>query len=166
LTETVTNDATASRPRPHRFLHCDWLQPRRKMSMFISLKRCSQLWLWCNCDTTVMRLRHNLSVTQWRRNFVIFLFTDIDFIRYSSSITYEIDVIEYKKIMTANNRLPLLINTTALPFFVFRIHYRDSPDCYFWAYLFPTFSFSVFTLFSCRFRAVDSAHSCWLSSAR
>ena len=32
------------------------------------------------------------------------------------------------------------------------------------AYLFSTFSFfSVFTLFSCRFRAVDS---CWLSSAR
>ena len=28
--------------------------------------------------------------------------------------------------------------------------------CYFWAYLFSTFSFfSVFTLFSCRFRAVD-----------
>ena len=26
--------------------------------------------------------------------------------------------------------------------------------CYFWAYLFSTFSFSVFTLFSCRFRAV------------
>ena len=27
--------------------------------------------------------------------------------------------------------------------------------CYFWACLFSTFSFSVFTLFSCRFRAVD-----------
>ena len=37
---TVNNDATAGRPRPHRFLHCDWLQPRvqprRKMNMFIS----------------------------------------------------------------------------------------------------------------------------------
>jgi len=33
----------------------------------------------------------------------------------------------------------------------------DSPDCLllFLAYLFSTFSFSVFTLFSCRFRAVD-----------
>ena len=25
---TVSNDVTAGRPRPHRFLHCDWLQPR------------------------------------------------------------------------------------------------------------------------------------------
>ena len=36
---TVNNDATAGRPRPYRFLHCDWLswlQPRRKMNMFIS----------------------------------------------------------------------------------------------------------------------------------
>ena len=31
---------------------------------------------------------------------------------------------------------------------------------------FSTFIFSVFTLFSCRFRAVDYADSCWLSSAR
>ena len=36
---TVNSDATAGRPRPHRFLHCDWLQPRatsQKMNMFIS----------------------------------------------------------------------------------------------------------------------------------
>ena len=43
--------------------------------------------------------------------------------------------------------------------FFFNIHYMDSRTvyCYFWAYmyLFSTFSFSVFTLFSCRFRAVD-----------
>ena len=25
---TVNNDVTAGRPRPHRFLHCDWLRPR------------------------------------------------------------------------------------------------------------------------------------------
>ena len=25
---TVSNDVTAGRPRPNRFLHCDWLQPR------------------------------------------------------------------------------------------------------------------------------------------
>jgi len=25
---TVSNDVTAGRPRPHQFLHCDWLQPR------------------------------------------------------------------------------------------------------------------------------------------
>ena len=31
---------------------------------------------------------------------------------------------------------------------------------------FLLFSFSVLTLFSCRFRAVDQADSCWLSSAR
>ena len=37
---------------------------------------------------------------------------------------------------------------------------------YFWAYLFSTFSFSVFTLFSCRFRAVDKADSCWLAFER
>jgi len=57
-------------------------------------------------------------------------------------------------------------------FFFFRIHYMDSAPpptvyCYFWAHLFSTFSFfSVFTLFSCRFRAVDWADSCRLSSAR
>jgi len=45
----------------------------------------------------------------------------------------------------------------SLPFFFLNIHYMDSPDCYcyFWAYLFSTFSFSVLSLFSCRFRAVD-----------
>ena len=36
----VNNDAAAGRPRPHRFLHCDWLQARatsqKKMNMFIS----------------------------------------------------------------------------------------------------------------------------------
>jgi len=64
-----------------------------------TLKRCSQLWLWCNCDVTAMQLRRpcddlvttvqravaatlmwprqNMSVTQWRHNFVIFLFTDV-----------------------------------------------------------------------------------------
>jgi len=25
---TVNNDVTAGRPRPYRFLRCDWLQPR------------------------------------------------------------------------------------------------------------------------------------------
>jgi len=44
--------------------------------------------------TTVMSLRQNLSITLWRHYFVIFLFTDVDFIRYSSSITHEIDVIK------------------------------------------------------------------------
>ena len=38
--------------------------------------------------------------------------------------------------------------------------------CYFLASLFSTFSFSVLTLFSCRFRAADQADSCRLSSAR
>ena len=37
---TVNDDATAVRPRPHRLLHCDWLQPRaasqKKMNVFIS----------------------------------------------------------------------------------------------------------------------------------
>jgi len=45
---------------------------------------------------TVMKLslRQNLLVSQWSQTFVIFLFTDVDFMRYSSSIKYEIDVIK------------------------------------------------------------------------
>ena len=31
--KTVHNDTTAGRPRPYRFLHCDWLQPRRKINI-------------------------------------------------------------------------------------------------------------------------------------
>ena len=46
------------------------------------------------CGATVMWLWQNLSITKWRYNFVIFLFTDVNFIHYSSSITYEIDVIK------------------------------------------------------------------------
>ena len=37
---------------------------------------------------------------------MVVVVTDVDFIRYSSSIRYEIDVIK-KKTMTANNKLPL-----------------------------------------------------------
>jgi len=66
----------------------------------------TEMWLWCNCDdgvptvqravaATPMWLRQNMSVTQWRHNFVI-LFTDVDSISYSSSIKYEIDVIKSK----------------------------------------------------------------------
>ena len=45
----------------------------------------------------------------------------------------------------------------------------DSPDCSSVIsehICFLLLVFSVFTLFSCRFRAVDSAGSCWLSIAR
>jgi len=42
-------------------------------------------------------------------------------------------------------------------FLFFRIHYRipQTVCCYLWAYLFSTFNLFVFTLVSCRFRAVD-----------
>jgi len=44
---------------------------------------------------TVMGLRQNmLKVTLWRYNFVIFLFTDVDFMRHLSSVTYKIDVVK------------------------------------------------------------------------
>jgi len=45
-----------------------------------------------------------------------------------------------------------------LSFFSFRFHYMDFPDCLLLLlsiFVFLLFSFSVFTLFSCRFRAVD-----------
>ena len=58
----------------------------------------------------------------------------------------------------------------SLSFFSFRIHYMDFPDCLLLllsiSVFLLLFFFSVFTLFSCRFRAVDWADSCWLSSAR
>jgi len=47
--------------------------------------------------------------------------------------------------------------------------FTDSPDCLLILlsiYFFLRFSFSVFPLFSCWFRAVDYTHSCKLSSAR
>jgi len=46
----------------------------------------------------------------------------------------------------------------SLSFFFFRIHYKDSPDCLLLLlsiFRLLLFSFSVFTLFSYRFRAVD-----------
>jgi len=62
----------------------------------------------------------------------------------------------------------LILPTAALPFSSsgFTTWISQTVYCYFWAYLFSTFSFSVFTLFSCRFLAVDYADLCWLSSAR
>ena len=41
----------------------------------------------CNCDVTVTK-------PGGRYDFIIVLFTDIDFICYSSSITYEVDVVK------------------------------------------------------------------------
>jgi len=61
------------------------------------LRRC------CDCDATATTLRppcnvlwlwQNLSITHWRIVILSFLFTDIDSIRYSSSMTYEIDIIK------------------------------------------------------------------------
>ena len=55
----------------------------------------TQLWCDCNCDfvTTDVTATKPVYHTQWRDNFVIVSFTDVDFIRYSSSITYEIDAV-------------------------------------------------------------------------
>jgi len=58
----------------------------------------------------------------------------------------------------------------SLSFFSFRIHYMDFPDCSLLLLsisVFLLFSFFLFLhFFSCRFRVVDSADSCRLSSAR
>ena len=50
-----------------------------------------------------------------------------------------------------------ILPTAALPFSSsgFTTWIPQTVNCCLWAYLFSTFSFSVFTLFSCRFRAVD-----------
>ena len=61
--------------------------------------------------------------------------------------------------LEAQISLPVLqiLPTAALPFSSsgFTTWIPQTVYCYFWAYLFSTFSISVFTLFSCWFRAVD-----------
>ena len=62
--------------------------------MWLRLRRC------CDCDTTATTVQRAvtatnlLSVAQWPHHFVIFLFTDVDSVHHSSSITYEIDVLK------------------------------------------------------------------------
>jgi len=61
-----------------------------------------------------------------------------------------------------------ILPTAALPFSSagFTTWIPQTVYCFLSISVFYFYFFSVFTLFSCRFRAVDQADSCWLSSAR